>query len=470
MWLTIGALVFLALEAIALFFSWKAIKSARTPQGSVGWVVFLISAPYFAVPIYLFLGHHKYNGYINARRDSHELRQIIKTWGEQNAPLNTACTSEFRVYERISELPATRGNSFKLLIDGEATFTALHAAIDAAKSYILVQFYIMKDDQTGRAFGDRLIAAAARGVSVRMMVDGVGSVKLPQTYIKELQDNGVEIINPKSVRGPKTRFQLNFRNHRKTVVVDGTTGFTGGLNVGKEYMGLDPKFGAWRDTHAEFSGPVVSQLQLIFAEDWYWETETNIIDDLNWESGHSAENRTGILVPTGPGDDMETGSILFFSAITGAKKRIWLASPYFVPDTVILEALKQAALRGVDVRILIPDVIDHKIPWLAAYAYFDEVIEAGCQVWRYQYGFMHQKVFVADDNLAAVGTTNLDNRSFRLNFENMVLFFDQQAAAEVEDMLVKDFARAERMAKLLDDQSLKIRVGAPVARLFSPLL
>jgi cardiolipin synthase A/B len=470
MWISVLAVGFLFLEIIAIYFSWRAIRFARTPQGSVGWVVFLVSAPYIAVPIYLFLGHHKYTGYINARRDSRELREEICKWSEQNAPVLDPGEMDRRVYEQLALLPSCRGNSLELLIDGNATFETLFKALDGANSYVLVQYYIVKDDGIGRRLQERLIKAAERGVTVRMLVDGVGSLKLPKSYLEKLVEGGVEIIDPKTVRGPKNRFQLNLRNHRKTVVVDGTTGFTGGLNVGDEYMGLDSKFGAWRDTHAKFQGPIISQLQLIFAEDWFWATEENLIDDLFWETDQQVEDMTALLVPTGPGDTLESGSLMFFTAIAAAKKRIWIASPYFVPDEVILTGLKHAALRGVEVKLLVPDLIDHKIPWLAAFAYFDEVIEVGCEVWRYNSGFMHQKVFLVDDDLAAIGTTNLDNRSFRLNFETMVLLFNENAADVMANMLQSDFSKAYRLTTPLASQPLRVRIGAPIARLFSPLL
>lgn len=163
-------------------------------------------------------------------------------------------------------------------------------------------------------------------------------------------------------------------------MVDGTIGFTGGFNVGNEYMGLTPRFGNWRDTHVRLQGPVVSQLQLVFAEDWHWATSEVLTDDLIWEAPHAPEDMTAMIVPTGPGDEMETGALFFFAAISAATRRIWIASPYFVPDTDVLTALKHAALRGLDVRILVPEVIDHKIPWLAAFAYFDEVRAAGVQI------------------------------------------------------------------------------------------
>ncbi|CTQ76733.1 cardiolipin synthase [Roseibium alexandrii] len=470
MWVGFLAISLVLLETLAFYFSWRAIKSARTPQGSVGWVVFLISAPYVAVPVYLFLGHHKYAGYLTARRDSLTIRQDIDTWGARNAPEPDQVNPTYKVFEQIAELPIVGGNGVDLLIDGKETFPALFDAIDQAAHYILIQYYIVNDDELGRELKDHLIAAVGRGVTVRMMIDGVGCIKLPTKFIEELQSGGVQIIDPKTVRGPKTRFQLNLRNHRKTVVIDGTIGFTGGLNVGNEYKGLDPKFGPWRDTHARFTGPIVSQLQLVFAEDWSFLTSENLIGHLNWETNHALDNMAALLVPTGPGDKLDTGSMMFLSAIVAAKRRVWIASPYFVPDTVILAALKQAALRGVEVKILVPDFADHQIPWHAAFAYFDEVIEVGCEIWRYKEGFMHQKVVLVDDDLAAIGTANMDNRSFRLNFETMVLLFHKKAAHQIQEMLQADFLKSYRLETPLAQQSHKIRIGAPIARLFSPLL
>jgi len=466
---TIVVLALVALEIVAFWFAWRAISSARTSQGAVGWVVFLITAPYLGVPLYLFLGHHKFKNYLIARRDSEEVIEGLKTFQKANTPVK-APDFPLQAFEKVSELPAARGNNMTLLIDGQATFDAIFAAIDAAETYVLVQFYIIHDDALGRSLQDHLIAAAGRGVTVRVMFDAVGSTKLPRAYHDRLRDGGVQVVDPKEVRGPKNRFQINLRNHRKTVVIDGKVGFTGGLNVGDEYMGRDPKFGDWRDTHAKLEGPIVSQLQLIFAEDWHWGTNEVLIEDLNWEAPHAPEDMTAMIVPTGPGDEMETGALFFFSAISAAKSRVWIASPYFVPDTDVLTALKYAALRGVDVRILVPEVIDHKIPWLAAFAYFDEIRAAGVQVWRYKPGFMHQKVVLVDDDFAAIGTTNLDNRSFRLNFEAMAAFFDARPAAATAAMLERDFERAWMLNKTLPEQPWHVRVGAPISRLFAPVL
>ncbi|MDJ0994944.1 MAG: cardiolipin synthase [Dinoroseobacter sp.] len=466
--LLIVALVIL--EIVAITFAWRAIKNSRTPQGSVGWVVFLIAAPYLGVPLYLFLGHHRFSGYIVGRKVSEEVLHGVQTYRDRYRPKSDP-EVDTTLFEKIGDLPDAAGNGFELLIDGEATFSAVFEAIDNAKSYVLVQSYIVNDDGVGRELADRMIAAAGRGVTVRFMVDAVGSMKLPPSYFGNLRAGGVEFVNPKAAPGPQNRFQLNFRNHRKTIVVDGHIGFTGGLNFGDEYKGLNPRYGEdWRDTHLRLTGPVVSQLQLVFAEDWHWSTEENLIEHLNWDADLDPADMTALIVATGPGDELESGALFFISCIAEAKERVWIASPYFVPDTDILSALKLAALKGLDVRILVPEVIDHKIPWLAAFAYFDEIRAVGVKVMRYNKGFMHQKVVLVDDALAAVGTTNMDNRSFRLNFEAMAVYFDSRAAADLEDMLEADLARSFELTTPLPEQPWKIRVGAPIARLFSPLL
>lgn len=462
--------VVLLLYLSAVLCAVRAAQTARTPQGAVGWVVFLLSIPWAAVPLYLFLGHHRFRGYRIARRESERVVEGIKAYAAYTSPDPDTLSVNVRPFEDIAHLLVTRGNGADLLIDGEATFKAVFDAIDAAETYILIQFYIVRDDELGLELRDKLIAAAQRGVHVRFLTDAVGSYTISREYFTDLINGGVDVVDPRDQRGPKFRFQLNYRNHRKTVVVDGKVGFIGGHNVGVEYLGQDPKFGAWRDTHIRMRGPIVLQLQLIFAEDWHWARGEELLDELEWNTPPAEEDANALIVATGPGDNTETGSMMFFSAIAAATHRVWIASPYFVPDIDIMTALKHAALRGVDVRILVPDVIDHKIPWLAAFAYFDEIADCGVKIYRYTDGFMHQKVFVVDDSLAAVGTTNLDNRSFRLNFEAMALFFDARAAQAVDAMLREDFQNSYELVKTLELQPAHIRYGAPLARLFSPIL
>jgi cardiolipin synthase A/B len=470
MWATLGSLAVLVIVVSAIYCAFRAAGTARTPQGAVGWVVFLASSPWLAVPLYLFLGHHRFKDYRISRLQSQQVVEGLRNFADVHAPDPATVSINLRPFEATAGMGACGGNDFELLIDGEVAFDAIFDAIDTANSYILVQFYIVRDDELGQRLKSALISAAQRGVLVCFMTDAIGSNSLPRRFEEDLREAGVMTVDDDSRRGPKHRFQINYRNHRKTVIVDGTVGFTGGLNVGVEYLGQDLKVGQWRDTFVRFQGPMVQQLQLIFTEDWHWATNEPLLPLLSWESQRSQSDMIGLIAATGPGDESETGAMLFFAAIAAAREKVWIASPYFVPDMDVMTALRHAALRGVDVRILLPENADHYIPWLAAFAYFDDLIKAGVRIYRYTEGFMHQKVILVDDTLAGIGTTNMDNRSFRLNFEAMALFFDARAAVQTKAMLLDDMARCFQLTLHLNEQPVQIRYGAPVARLFAPLL
>ncbi|HSM06605.1 MAG TPA: cardiolipin synthase, partial [Longimicrobiales bacterium] len=315
----------------------------------------------------------------------------------------------------------------------------------------------------------RLIAKAREGVRVYFLYDEVGSHSLPDPYKEELRGAGVEVYDFHTQQGLWNRFQLNFRNHRKVVVVDGKQTWIGGHNVGDEYMGRDPKFGHWRDTHVRITGPAALAAQLSFVEDWYW--ATGRVPEVDWTPTPAPEGDVpALVIPTGPADEVETATLMFIHAINSARERVWIASPYFVPDEAVMAALHLAGLRGVDVRILIPDHPDHLLVYLAAYSYFDEASETGAEFYRYTDGFLHQKVVLIDDVSAAVGTANFDNRSFRLNFEITALVADSTFVGEVERMFEADFARSRRMEPgELDRKSFWFKLGVKLARLTSPI-
>ncbi|WP_083097583.1 cardiolipin synthase [Pseudophaeobacter leonis] len=467
-WVVISSIAVVSMWTAAAVSALNAARTARTPQGAIGWVVFLLSVPLIALPAYLIFGQFRFKGYHRARVD------LFSLIGAQTDMQESRDRAQQRInpapFEAISGLSLCRGNHCTLLIDGPDTFDAVLEAIDNASEYILFQFYIVRSDHLGTRLQEHLIQAARRGVTIWFMNDAIGSHGLPKTYLAALEAAGINLVDPKTSRGPKYRFHINFRNHRKTLVVDGHVGFTGGLNIGDEYLGLDPKFGPWRDTHLRLQGPSVQQLQLSFAEDWQWQTEEPIWELLNWTPSPAVANQSVLIAATGPGDQTANGSMLYFSAITASKERLWVASPYFVPDLDVVAALKHAALRGVDVRILLSNSIDHYLPWLAAFSYFDDLRKAGVRIYRYSEGFMHQKVFLIDDAVAGVGTTNLDNRSFRLNFETMAVMFDPVMAQQLKSVLEQDFANSVEETKLLDAQNWKIRLLSPIARLFAPIL
>jgi cardiolipin synthase len=356
-----------------------------------------------------------------------------------------------------------------LLVDGDSTFTSILDGIDAAENYILFQFFIVHDDDIGREIKRRLVERARAGVRVYFLYDEVGSHDLPKSYKKELREAGIEVSAFNTRKGPGNRFQINFRNHRKVVVVDGKIAWIGGHNVGDEYLGRDPKFGHWRDTHVRIEGPATLGAQLSFAEDWYWATEQQL--ELDWQPVASKDGNIPVLIlPSGPADMLETANLMFVHAINTAKERIWIASPYFVPDRPVITALQLAGLRGVDVRILIPDKADHLLVYLAAYSYLDESAETGVKFYRYQDGFLHQKVMLIDNNFATVGTANFDNRSFRLNFEITAGIADLDFAGEIEHMFENDFANSRLMeAQEFDAKPWWFQFAVKLARLTAPV-
>jgi len=328
----------------------------------------------------------------------------------------------------------------------------------------------VRDDTIGRQLQQLLIRKAQEGLQVYFLYDEIGSYRLSRSYLRQLADAGVRVRPFHSTRGSGNRLQLNFRNHRKVVIVDGRFGWLGGLNIGDEYLGQDPRFGHWRDTHIKIEGPAVLGLQLSFLEDWYWSTDE--IPPLNWQVWLAENSDVPVLIlPTGPADRFETASLMIQHAIHSARKRIWIVSPYFVPDEGVLAALKLAALRGVDVKVLIPERPDNLLVQYAAYAFIGPLLQAGVEIYRYQQGFLHGKVFLVDDEDVGVGTVNLDNRSFRLNFEVTALVSDRVFAAEVENMLIEDFSQSRAMTiEEMEAKSLWFRIFSRAAFLMAPVL
>jgi cardiolipin synthase len=470
----IAALLVALFHAMGLVSSVHAVMSTRTSQGAIAWAVSLNTFPYLAVPAYWVFGRSKFQGYVVARRNTDVRNDAIEQRAIKTvAPYRVAEADRAEAViaaEGLANMPVLSGNSVELLIDGDATFTSILEGIAAAREYVLVQFYIVHDDGLGRALKDRLIAKAKEGLRVYFLYDEIGSHALPNGYKQELIDAGVDIREFNTRKGRRNRFQLNFRNHRKIVVTDGHVAWVGGHNVGDEYLGKDPKFGHWRDTHVRIEGPAVLKAQISFMEDWYWATET--FPELNWDARPAADgsNARVLIIPTGPADELETCNLMFVHAINSARKRIWIASPYFVPEHSVTVALQLAGLRGVDVRILIPDNPDHLSVYLAAYSYFDEAGLTGTKFYRYQDGFLHEKAMLVDDEVATIGTANFDNRSFRLNFEITAAISDPAFVTEVERMFEADFERSRLMEEgEYDRKPWWFRFGVRLARLTAPI-
>ncbi|MCW5745178.1 MAG: cardiolipin synthase [Alphaproteobacteria bacterium] len=474
--ISVTAAVLGLLHLTGLVVAMRALMYGRTAEGTVAWMISLVLVPYAALPLYAVFGHGKFRGYVRARRSHvgrlNSLMRTVRPARDSERALDAATApSDLLALERLVELPFTRGNRAALLVNGEQAFPSIFAGIAEARRYVLVQYYSIHADGVGLALKEALRERARAGVAVHVLYDEIGCEDTPRDFFAELRSQGIAVSAFNESKNWITRHsRINYRNHRKIVVVDGHTAWVGGLNVGDEYLGRDPVLGPWRDTHVQVTGPCVRGCQLSFVEDWYWATGQAL--DLDWRAYQVDPDGLPVLVlPTGPADLLETCGLAFGQMIAAARHRIWIATPYFVPDRHIQAALQLAAVRGIDVRVLIPGRPDHRTTWLASLSYLPDMTEAGVKVYVYEPGVLHQKVCLFDDQLATVGTANFDNRSFCLNFEITLAFYDGRFTDEVAEMLRRDFrASREIGADFLTSRSLAFRVAVQGARLLAPVL
>jgi cardiolipin synthase len=449
-----------------------ALMHVRTSQGAIAWVLSLLMVPFVAIPLYWLLGRRRFSREVGGRRAKDSRLAALAVGMMERLRRYEVDIPDDDAFERAARilggLPFTRGNRLELLIDGEETFDNIFETIRSAKRHLCVNFFIVKSDTLGIRFQQALIERARAGVRVFFLFDEFGSYKLPRRYLRELKAAGVECHSFGVNRFWWSRLQLNFRNHRKIVVADGEVALIGGLNVGDEYLGRDARFGGWRDTHLAMRGPVVQAVQLVFLEDWFW--ASNSMPELDWETRLEEADQIAAVIPTGPADPADSWQLVVAEAANTSRQKLWIASPYFVPDEGVLTALQAAAIRGVDVRILIPERADHLLVWLSAFSYFEESIPYGVRIFRYQRGFLHQKVMLVDHRLATVGSANLDNRSFRLNFEITGFSPDPAFVDAVARMLEADFeASVEARVEDFSAKPFLFRAACRVARLMAPI-
>lgn len=464
------------IETLGMLAAVHALFTVRTAQGALAWAVSLIFMPVLTLIPYLIFGRNKFSAYIKARRqvdaEMHEASAKIdwRGWVKEVIQENPDQRhSSVNAFCKLTGMPLLANNNVQLFINGQRTFEALFIALREAKKVILMEFFIVNDDALGRELKDELIACANRGVKVYFLYDRVGSIRLPGRYIASLVRAGIKAYAFSTRSSFINRFQWNFRCHRKITIIDGEVAFVGGHNVGIEYLGKKPPLSPWRDTHIKLQGPIVTSLQETFAEDWFWASGT--LPELLFQTSFPIRGVACQSIPSGPADAQETCSLFFVEALNAAKRRIWISTPYFVPDEAVWSALELAVLRGVDVRILLPSRKDHLFVFLASILYSMEAVKIGVHIFNYSEGFVHQKVVLIDDDVAVIGSANLDNRSFRLNFEIMVLAISESFNKEVEQMLLNDFAASkEKTMADATKYSTLYRLGLGIARLLSPVL
>ena len=467
--------ILIIFQILGFLSSIYAILYTRTAQGAIAWVVSLNTLPLISVPAYWVFGRNKFNGYVAAWQENtvytEEKVSQIRDGLQPYAAESPTSFPEYEAVKALAKIPFMNQNKVSLLKDGEQTYHSIAQGIEAAEHYILFQFYILRDDVVGNQFKDQLIRKAQQGVAVYILYDELGSKSLPSKWLKTFKENGIEILPFNTRKGRLNHFQLNFRNHRKIVVVDGKYAWLGGLNIGDDYLGHYPKLTPWRDTHMAIEGPAVLSAQVSFFLDWYWASR-ELLPKVTWEPHIAKDSNQHVLVlASGPADTLETASLFFTNLLNAARQRIWIATPYFIPDEATMTALRLALLKGIEVRIMTPRLNDNWFVKQAAHIYLAELAEHGAQIYSFEHGFMHQKVMLIDERLGIVGSANFDNRSFRLNFEVTGAVADEVFTSEVETMLREDLACSTDVTQLyLQKPTFWNRFKAKSCDLLAPIL
>ena len=460
---TLAGIVFLVhLAGIALAI--HALCREHSPQGTIAWMLGLILLPWLTVPLYLVLGAARIRRHTSIRL----LRESIQNFLYQHGAWESPTSQLSQTLTHCTAYAPCSGNEVQLLRDGNDTYRNLLQAIRGAQHSILLEFFIIRNDRVGIHLRKALEERARAGVQVYVIYDEVGSHKLPAGYLRHLRRAGVQITSFNGKRfWLSSILRLNYRNHRKLVVIDSRQAYLGSLNIGLEYT-RSARRTYWRDTFIRLRGPVVSQCLVSFLDDWQRATGDNI-SHIAQASPPQGTTRCQ-LIPSGPDDTpVNTWRLTLLELAATAQKRLWLASPYFVPDEAVQAALCGAALRGVDVRVLIPRRGDNLAAHLAMLTYIPGMAACGVRMLAYEPGFLHEKVCVKDSDTCSIGTANLDARSLQLNFELTLLMEDTNATAEVARMLEQDMAEASSITTARWDKAPRItRLLANCCRLLSP--
>jgi cardiolipin synthase len=478
----------------------------RSPAATLAWITIVAALPLVGVAIYLLVGpRHLQRKTLRLGLARNRIRGLLREWREARAKLLSLQGQLMRAGAQLGKLPPEEAREVRLFLDGDDCYDALVAAIAAARHHVHLEYYIFRDDATGMRIVGALIERAKAGVEVRLLVDAVAE-RLGHAAVRAMREAGVDVRFFNRVRLFHLWWRLlNFRTHRKIVVIDGWTGFTGGMNVTDDHSVRVKGKTAWRDTHVRVSGPVVHGLQATFLENWVFTTEDDLgldkrerfasffpptpagselpdatvlgRDDDSGAPARGAEGSAAVphrqiaqILASGPDDDVYAIEAFYFAAITSAHERLWLTTPYFVPGEAVLAAIASAAHRGVDVRLLFPRKTDSFWVDAASRTYHDELLAAGARVYLYDSPMLHAKTAVIDDALAIVGTANLDNRSFRLNFEVVAAFYGGHCVANLARAFEADLTHAKREQRREAKSPFLQRLLDSVARLLAPQL
>ncbi|SOC18499.1 cardiolipin synthase [Ureibacillus xyleni] len=454
----------------------------KDPSSTWAWILVLFFIPLFGFVLYLLLGRQMRKKHLfrwEGQKDigiDKLINYQIEALEENSLDFNTDTVEKYKslihMNLKTSDSVLTQDNHIQIFDDGTKKFESLIKDILSAKDHIHIQYYIFKLDNLGNRIFSALKKKAKQGVKVRVLYDEMGSRGLRKSHFKELLDLGgeVEVFFPSIL--PLLNPRLNFRNHRKIVVIDGRVGYIGGFNVGDEYLGLNKRFGYWRDTHIRIEGSSVHPLQTRFLLDWNQASENNIDYSESYFPAIPKKGNVAMqVVSSGPDNEWPTIKNGYLKLLMDAKRYIYIQTPYFIPDSSFLTAIEIAALSGIDVRIMVPNKPDHMFVYWATYSYVGQLLKAGAKIYIYEKGFIHAKTIVVDDEASTVGTANIDVRSFSLNFEVNAFIYDHLISHELAEIFEKDIQDCTELTlEKYESRPLFIKFKESISRLLTPIL
>ncbi len=457
------------------------ILEHRDPNRTISWILVIILVPIVGLILFYFLGKNYKKKRLFSKKGIIDIRQTEKLIAWQSEHLlddldvtNSKVLSKIGVIKLLlnnNKALLTHNNKVQILNNGNETFPAIFEALKAANHHIHLEYYMIEEGEIGTQLKSILIEKALQGIEIRLIYDDVGSWGLSNNFINDLKNAGINAQAFIPVRFPRFAQKINFRNHRKIIIIDGNIGFIGGLNFADRYMYGIPEIGFWRDTHLKIEGTSVGSLQVIFLTDWYFTSDQLLNEQKYFPKYKPCEKCLVQIATSGPDSDWESIMQAYFYTISTARDYLYISTPYFIPNESILTAIKTVALSGVDVKIILPSRNDSKLTYYGSMSYIKELLEANVSIYMYNRGFTHSKILIVDDIICSVGTANMDLRSFDQNFEVNALIYDEKIAIKLKESFMDDLTFCELLN--LDEYSkrpISRRIAEGIARIFSPIL
>lgn len=472
-WGIVAVLAFrLVYLAVILFTIVIVLLDNRNPVKTMAWVLVLVFLPVVGLAFYFFFGRNTRKERLISKKGFSRLskRPMAEYQAQEALGDFTGRNQLIPFFHKVSNALPFEGNDVQVFTDGYSMYQELFRRIAKAKHHIHLEFYIFENDAVGRLLRDLLIDKAREGVSVRLLYDDVGCWDVNPMFYDEMLCEGIEVRSFLKVRFPQFTSKVNYRNHRKLAIIDGKVGFIGGMNIALRYLKGVP-WGVWRDTHICLKGKAVYGIQTAFLTDWFAVDRTLLTSAQYFPKMDSVGTSVAQIVTSDPVGEWHDIMLGLVKAISCAQRYIFVETPYFLPTEQVMAAFQTAALSGVDVRLMIPKKADAFITHKGTMSYLDELMKSGVKVYFYRAGFLHSKLWVADDEWASVGSTNLDFRSFEHNFEANAFFYDEKTVCTLKEIFLEDMKKCMTLSqKIWDKRSFKNKIVESVVRLLAPLL